>query len=188
MKQEIEIEFKNLLTKDEYHQLIQQYPFPKQAVKQINYYFETDTFALKKYKCALRIREKNNTSTLTLKEPHLDGLLETHIMLSKEEANKYVAGHTTLKHEMNKKLLTIGVDPKELKFFGQLTTYRKEYLYKDMILVLDHSFYNDQEDFEFELEVPEYDKGKRFFQDILDDVNIDIRKTPNKIERFFSSL
>ncbi|WP_212685903.1 CYTH domain-containing protein, partial [Salmonella enterica] len=82
MAQEIEIEFKNLLTEEEYLKLLSNLPFPKYSQTQTNYYFETEDFSLKAHGSALRIREKNGNYTLTLKETHELGLLETHDALT----------------------------------------------------------------------------------------------------------
>lgn len=68
MSQEIEIEYKNLITIDEYNQLLTAYPFPQEGKKQINYYFETADRKLQHQGCALRIREKSDTYHITLKE------------------------------------------------------------------------------------------------------------------------
>ncbi|MFP3488877.1 CYTH domain-containing protein, partial [Staphylococcus sp. SIMBA_130] len=59
---------------------------------QINHYFETKEFSLKELGCAIRIREKDGKYTLTLKEPHPDGLLETHDLLTKQEALNWMNG------------------------------------------------------------------------------------------------
>src|SRR5690625_4119666 len=93
MAQEIEIEYKMLLTKTEFERLLSSNPFPKAGEKQINYYFDTKHFSLQKKSCALRIREKNNIYQLTLKEPHTTGLLETHDTLSKKDALSWLNGN-----------------------------------------------------------------------------------------------
>ncbi|MCD8511633.1 MAG: CYTH domain-containing protein, partial [Bacillus sp. (in: Bacteria)] len=78
MSQELEIEFKNMLTKEEFIRLMNIYePYGNKAV-QTNYYFDTNEMQLKRNKCALRIRRKGSHFVLTLKEPHPEGHLETH--------------------------------------------------------------------------------------------------------------
>src|SRR5699024_12827782 len=100
MSQEIEIEFKNLLTKEAFDYLLKAFLFPTNGQTQVNYYFETEQFDIQKNKCALRIREKNNTYQLTLKEPHLHGILEIHNYLSHMEANYWLTGHITYKQHL----------------------------------------------------------------------------------------
>jgi uncharacterized protein YjbK len=187
MSQEVEIEYKNLLTKEEYDQLLKKLPFPSAAKKQVNYYFETKDFALAKQHCALRIREKNDNYTLTLKEPHEEGLLETHDQMSKQEAESWIQGTLIPKPNIARQLEHKGISIKDLTFFGELVTERRETEYENVLIVLDYSTYNHTEDYEFELEAPAVSIGKKKFHSILKQFNIPERNTPNKIQRFFSS-
>lgn len=83
MSQEIEIEFKNMLTKQEFKNIASALQLTeKDFTDQKNHYFDTDSFALKQKHAALRIRRKNGKYVLTLKEPADVGLLETHQQLS----------------------------------------------------------------------------------------------------------
>ncbi|WP_416145040.1 CYTH domain-containing protein [Planococcus koreensis] len=62
MSKELEIEFKNMLQKEEYEKLAAHYGFSESDVKtQENFYFDTPDFQLKNLKSALRIR-KNRTA------------------------------------------------------------------------------------------------------------------------------
>ncbi|SEQ44288.1 Uncharacterized protein YjbK [Virgibacillus subterraneus] len=187
MAQEIEIEYKNLLTKDEFERILYSLPFPNGAQTQTNHYFETADFSLKKNGCALRIREKNNTFTLTLKEPHDTGLLETHDTLTKPEAVQWINGEFVAKEYTSKQLENKGIYLDDLKYFGSLTTKRRELNYQDVLLVLDYSSYGDTSDYELEIEATSEEIGLKMMQDILEKFNIKQRQTPNKIQRFFSS-
>lgn len=187
MKQNIEIEFKNLLTKEQYNQLLSLFPFDK-PFKQVNYYFETRDFQLKKFNSALRIREKEGKYTLTLKQPYEEHLLETHLTLTKAEAKACLKGEFLVNEEFSQSLVNLGVKVDDLIYFGKLITYRSVYKKQENLYVLDHSLYNGKEDFEFELEVKDAKEGKKLFLNILQKANIEITRTPNKIERFFRSL
>ncbi|WP_099157118.1 CYTH domain-containing protein [Virgibacillus ndiopensis] len=189
MTQEIEIEYKNLLTKDEFDACLHNYPFPKNGVKQTNYYFETNDFSLKEHGCALRIREKNGKFVLTLKEPHPNGLLETHAPLSKEEALEMINGKINKRDTtINSQLMNLNIPIHALVYCGQLTTVRREIEYENVLLVLDYSMYNDTADYELEIEAPTDAIGSEFFNNFLIKNNINKRDTPNKIKRFFASL
>lgn len=188
MAQEIEIEFKNLLTKQEFHLLLDKLPFSKSSIEQTNHYFETNPFTLKKHGSALRIRYKNGKYRLTLKEPHELGLQETHDTLTEQEAKQWLNGNIIPKEHTTKQLKQMGVNPEELTYFGSLTTRRHEINYRGSIIVLDLSTYNGKEDYEFELETNNREKGLALFQELMSTYGIPIRKTPNKIERFFLSL
>jgi uncharacterized protein YjbK len=188
MAQEIEIEFKNILTKNEYESLLEAYPFPHDPVEQTNHYFETDDLRLKNAGCALRIRNKQSGYILTLKEPHGEGLLETHDELTKEEAQSWLNGQPVGKAHVERQLERLNIKISDLRYFGSLMTLRRELELEKSVLVLDYSTYNGQEDYEVELEAEEYEEGKKMFQAILEQEEIPKRRTPNKIERFFSHL
>ncbi|WP_343042451.1 CYTH domain-containing protein [Ornithinibacillus caprae] len=186
--QEIEIEFKNLLTKPEFDRILNRLPFPEKADKQTNFYFETMDFSLRKNKSALRIRQKNGNYRLTLKEPHPDGLLETHDHLTVEEANEWLNGNCIPKENILKQLNQINVSLQDLKYFGSLTTERREYKDNGIIYVLDYSTYNNQEDYELEIEAIHKKEGIQAFHSLLEELHIPQRETANKIQRFFSTL
>lgn len=188
MAQEIEIEFKNLLTIDEYNHLLASLPFPKQSQTQVNYYFETAHFGLREKFSALRIREKNDQYQLTLKEPHPDGLLETHDSLTEQEAFSWIEGNIITKVHTNKQLTNLNISSDQLLYYGSLTTNRREIYDGDICIVLDESTYNGQTDYELELEASHYEAGKQYFDTLLNKHKITIKHTPNKIERFFTTL
>ncbi|WP_079529426.1 CYTH domain-containing protein [Halobacillus hunanensis] len=188
MAQEIEIEFKNLLTEEEYHKLYTQLDFAAiEQVEQTNYYFETDDYQLRDKGAALRIRQKDDTWTLTLKEPHPDGLLETHHTLSEAEAGLWLKNQLSAPPEVNRQLEQLGVSVSDLCYIGALTTKRQERAYNDTLVVLDHSFYCGQSDYELELEASSKQQGEQVFEDILSTNHIPKRATDNKIKRFFQA-
>ncbi|WP_226037644.1 CYTH domain-containing protein [Aquibacillus saliphilus] len=189
MSQEIEIEFKNLLTKDEYDKLRLFFELENvEPVIQTNHYFETSDFRLKDKGAALRIREKNNLWQLTLKEPHPEGLLETHDTLTTTEATSWINGVIIPKPTVAKQLNQLGIDFAGLNYGGTLKTYRLETLYKQTTIVLDYSTYNNQSDYELEIEATEKAIGERVFHELLENHDIPKKETPNKIKRFYSSL
>ncbi|MFD2924236.1 CYTH domain-containing protein [Halobacillus naozhouensis] len=188
MAQEIEIEFKNLLTETEYHTLYTQLEFATiEQVKQTNHYFETDDYKLRDKGAALRIRQKADTWTLTLKEPHPDGLLETHSTLSKETAMLWLENQLSAPSEINRQLEQLGISAADLRYIGALTTKRQEREYNHTLVVLDHSFYCGQSDYELELEARSKQHGEQVFEDILNTFHISKRATDNKIKRFFQA-
>ncbi|MBP1969050.1 uncharacterized protein YjbK [Virgibacillus natechei] len=188
MTQEIEIEYKNLLTKEEFDRLLYNLPFPEQSKTQTNYYFETKDYALKNMGSALRIREKDGAYQLTLKEPHDDGLLETHDSLTKKEAADWFQGAISPKPNTTKQLRAKGVSPDSLHYYGNLTTKRRETAYNDALIVLDFSTFNGKEDYELEVEASSKKIGIHVFESLLAAHDIQRRNTPNKIERFFRTI
>ncbi|MBN6205002.1 CYTH domain-containing protein [Ralstonia pickettii] len=188
MKQEIEIEYKNLLTEDEFKMLLVKLGFPEDGAVQENFYFETPDFHLKEQRAALRIREKNDKYVLTLKEPHPEGLLETHDLLTAREANAWLTGKPVAKEHTAKQLKRLQIVLEDLRLFGSLWTERREISYKNVLLVLDFSKYHGTFDYELELEAKSQAEGIAVFEALLNEYNIPRRKTPNKIERFFQSI
>lgn len=187
MSQEIEIEYKNLLTREEFNRILTHLPFTEQGKTQINYYFETTQFSLKKNGCALRIREKYDKYNLTLKEPHPEGLLETHDTLTKQEALDWIQGKIVAKKHTTKQLTAMNISPMDLIYYGTLTTVRRELEYGNVLVVLDYSTYNGEADYELEIEAPSEAIGIQTFDDLLRQFQIPKRDTPNKIKRFFQS-
>ncbi|RAK17054.1 uncharacterized protein YjbK [Anoxybacillus vitaminiphilus] len=186
MKQELEIEFKNLLTKEEFMTLKEAFQVAdEEFIYQENHYFDTQQFSLKEKGAALRIRLKNGTYTLTLKQPHKEGLLETHEMLTKEEAHSLLHGQAMLKGEVREIIKALGIEPEQIQYFGTLSTYRAQFDYKGGVLVLDHSHYLQTDDYEIEYETTNFTLGKQVFEELLRSFNIPIRKTDNKIKRFY---
>lgn len=188
MAQEIEIEFKTMLTKDEFEQLLYRLPFPKEPIVQTNYYFETEQFNLKNNRSALRIRKKEMHYTLTLKEPHEEGILETNDTLSEDEASKWLKGQPNIKKNVSKRLSRMGIEENQLRLYGSLTTERFTYKEKDIYYMLDKSFYHDQVDYELEIEAPSKQIGIQALRKLLQEENLEEREALTKIERFFNTL
>lgn len=188
LAQEIEIEYKNLLIKDEFNRLLEQLPFPEKGQTQTNHYFETEDFSLKKLGCALRIREKNGTYTLTLKEPNATGLLETHDKLTAEEADAWINGKPSNENNTAKRIAEKGITVENLVYLGSLQTKRRELTYNQTVLVLDYSTYHGHADYELEIEAASETAGQETMRKFLTEFGIEKRHTPNKIQRFFDSI
>lgn len=188
MSKEIEIEYKNLLTKNEFELLKNRFTISQEDfISQENHYFDTLTFSLKAQQSALRIRKKQDMYILTLKQPLEQGLLETHQSITKEQAAFLINGGSLKKieGEIQAAVILMGIDPAAIKYLGSLKTDRAEVRDGENILVLDHSFYLNHEDYELEYEVKEPIQGKQRFLEILKQNEIPLRPTKNKILRFF---
>ncbi|MTT30581.1 CYTH domain-containing protein [Terrilactibacillus sp. BCM23-1] len=186
MKQEIEIEFKNMLNKDEFHHLCQAFNITAAGFKkQTNYYFDTETFELRKKQTALRIREKKDQFVLTLKQPHPKGILETHQSLTNQEAKQMIESGQLPTGDVSLLLVENNLITQPLKSLGALLTYRAQFPYLNGELFLDHSLYLGIEDFELEYEAKERHEGKNTFTQLLNQFGIPERSTLNKIVRFY---
>lgn len=188
--QEIEIEFKNLLTFDEFTSLCSAFKVKSEDFfSQVNHYFDTPAFSLKEKGCALRVRNKGDNFTLTLKQPATEGLLETHQAVSEEEFVSMKEGTVSLLEGTISSILKdeLAIDPSEVLYFGSLRTNRVELPYKNGLLVLDESNYMETSDFEVEFEVNNFAEGEKLFQELLTSYGIPLRETKNKIVRFYES-
>lgn len=181
MNQEIEIEFKCLLSKEQFDQLIKSF-HPGPFTTQHNHYFDTPDFLLKKAGAALRIREKNGQAEMTLKEPAKVGLLESTVVLSKEDVTASLSGTIPYNDVMAAARKRAGANA--FVHFGTLSTKRAELDYKDGLLVFDHSTYVNQEDYELEYEAKDL-SGKQTFLTLLNSFNIEYKPAENKIRRFY---
>jgi uncharacterized protein YjbK len=186
MSEKIEIEFKNMLTKSEYERLLQSFHIKQEIIfTQENHYFDTIDFTLKKFESALRIRKKENEYELTLKQPASVGLLETTQILTKDEFITTLQNGSLPIGVVSKRIADFGIQSDQIEYFGSLTTNRVELPYKDGLLVLDHSYYLNKDDYELEYEVENYQLGKQIFIELLKQYDIPIRQTKNKIRRFY---
>ncbi|MGD6801611.1 CYTH domain-containing protein [Rossellomorea aquimaris] len=189
MPEELEIEFKNMLTQGEFNCIKEHFSFTdKDFTLQKNHYFDTPANDLREKQCALRIREKNEKFEFTLKQPADEGLLETNQSVTEEETKKMLAEGSLPPGEVESALQKLGIETKKFRHFGTLSTNRAESLYKDGLLVLDYSFYLNNEDFELEYEVKERESGQEIFFDFLKAMNIPIRHADNKIKRFLRAV
>lgn len=190
MSQEIEIEFKNMLSKSKYDELLIAFDINSDdIIRQENHYFDTADFQLKAIESGLRIRILPNKIEFTLKERTADNQhIETTDLLIAEEAHKMLHDFTLPAGYVKERLEQLGIATSSLTLFGSLTTDRIEIKYKGGLLVFDHSFYLQHDDYEVEYETTDEIIGKSIFQQFLQKHNIPILHAPKKIARFAAAL
>lgn len=189
MGENLEIEFKTLLSMEEFLHAIDYFQLKEDHFfTQINYYFDSTDFQLKKRHIGLRVRILSDNAEITLKIPEKVGLLEINDALSIEEAYHFV-DYDTLPDSGNvfNKLTTLGINKDDLHLIGSLKTKRAEKKLPQGTLALDESWYNEQHDFELELEVRDVLNGKKNFLSLLDTLNIKLSLAPSKIQRMMIS-
>ena len=177
----LEIEFKNMLTQNEYQRLMAH--FKGNPKSQTNTYFDTPEDGLKQQKMALRVRKSSSGFELTLKEPHPQGKVETNQDLSEPEATRLLNLKGFPEGPVLKKLVSGGITPHELRIIGELTTERAQFPYKGGTLFLDYSTYGDKSDYELEYEADTYDAGLQTFEQLLRDFQLPSRPAESKIKR-----
>lgn len=185
--QETEIEFKNLLTKDEFENIERALFKDVEAVSQTNYYVDTDRFDLRSNYLMLRIRKREDMNMLTLKVPIDEHVTEEFHNPLNEDIH---IGDIVNKDMLSRPMFLIirsHLINRTLRVVGKLTTLRKEIDYNGGTLVLDYSTYLGHEDYEIEFEVDDVSK-ETVFNELLDTFNITKKDTPVKVERFYNAL
>ncbi len=192
MGESIEIEYKSLLTQEEYQRLLQRYVTDSNSdFTQTNVYYDTPDFALKALGMGLRIRLMTTKAECTLKSPLQTGvgLLETTDQFTLAIAEQLVAQEQLpTDGEVVKKLALLDIPLDQLVVHGQLTTKRIETpLTPTILLVLDESWYHGKHDYELEMEVSNALTGKDYFVKFLNENAIDYKVAKNKIVRTFDA-
>lgn len=181
-----EIEFKQLLSEDDYQAIYNTYFFNIKPFSQTNYYIDTLNFDLKSHQSALRIRVKDDSYEMTLKVPAEVGLMEYNFdTMVEPKLNKHIK-RQDLPQDILNQLLRMDVDIDALIVLGDLTTERIEKEINGNLLVLDKNYYLDFQDFELEYEVNDYNEGLVQFESILNQFNINHKIPNNKVHRFFN--
>ncbi|HCJ4261917.1 TPA: CYTH domain-containing protein [Listeria innocua] len=189
MVKELEIEFRNLLTKEEYDRLIEDFRIKEDDFfEQTNFYLDTADFGLKERNSALRIRKLETQYQLTLKTPEARGLMETTQILAADQATAITDGANIPVGPVRDTLKEIGINHEDLQVFGSLKTIRAEKDYKKGLLVFDKNFYGSISDFDLEYEVSDYVKGKEIFDKLLKEYQITNHPAENKVARFYNHV
>ena len=185
MEENLEIEFKILINKNTYYQIINDYKI-NCSYQQTNYYLMHPKLSELKY--SLRIREKNNQYELTLKQPQIKGNLETNLIINKEIKDKII-NHELINNEIFDILKQYQLDSTMFKTDCFLTTLRKEIKTDDGLICIDYNQYNGYEDYELEYEVNDFLIGKQAFIDFISQYNLSYHSNClSKINRLIKSL
>lgn len=180
MTKNIEIEFKTIVSKEQYETLLKRFNLEDNVFKQVNYYFDTDTYQLSQQQMVLRIRKKSETYyKVTLKSQSDQGAYENHLLLTKDQAEKMIQDGFSTKDYFDH------IDY-FVKFKVSLDNYRVSTPYQDGVLFLDRCEYCNTVDYEIEYEVNNYHEGQIIFENFLKDHSIDYQPTKRKSERAFT--
>lgn len=189
MTNETEIEFKNLLQHDEYERLCAFFNVqPANAKTLANHYFDTADLHIKALASGLRIRETDGVFEATLKRAvDAQTSIETNVDITRAEAEAIFDG-APFPEAITTQLHEAAVPLSEIKVYGSLTTRRIEVEYKGGTIVIDHSRYLQEEDYELEYEVTDAAAGAQSFYALLEQLHIPTRLTKKKIARFADAL
>ncbi len=188
MNTHLEIEFKQLLSKEIYEAIKKQYFQKVNTMTQTNHYLTDNKGILSSLRYSLRVRELNNTYEFTLKVPQGFSKLEFNEMITKEDYHKLLnQEHFTsiIFDELDKVNVTIN----DLKLLTSLTTHRLEREYQNGILCIDESHYGNTVDYEMEYEAENEENGKQIFTQLLSQYNLEYQgNCPGKYTRALQLL
>ena len=189
MTQMLEIEYKSMLTKQEYEIFIAHYQLTDKDFRvQTNIYFDTVDEQLKKQNCGLRIRFVGHQAEYTLKTPAEKGRLETTDTFITQEAEAFIFEKRLPRSgAVFQKLSDLNIDPASLIQTGKLTTKRAEFPIEEGLLAIDESWGDNLHDFELELEVGDASVGKIAFINFLKRFSLPYRPAKNKIQRMLEA-
>lgn len=186
---ETEIEFKNLITSNQFKQIRDSLFIDITPFYQTNFYIDTEDLQIRKNILMLRIRELEDRFVLTLKVPNeVHVITEYHQILDESVLEKTNIDESDLGADIINVLKERNIDTNALKIQGQLETIRYERTYKNGLLVLDESQYFGETDYELEFEAKNVSDGKVVFNEILDHYDIQRTEEVVKSERFYRKL
>jgi len=181
MQTEKEIEFKNLLTKQEFELLISFFQVEqKDFHSQTNYYFDTQDNFFKNNRMGFRLRVLETHNELTLKQPLEEHVMEENTIQVSDQERDAIIKQASFPSIPFLELFNL---TSPFISIGSLQTNRVQIPFENGTLFLDHSIYSQTEDFEVEYESSNVKYGKKVFLELLDSHNIPIRHTDKKIAR-----
>lgn len=185
MQKSHEIEFKTLLTQDEYDMLVEKFK-NKKIDLQTNHYFDTPRFSLKAHDASLRIRERDGLE-LTLKKKRGYAFQEYTLTIDLETF-KFIKETGTLPDNEIKTEVSALIGTQKLVNFMSLSTERIYFPYQNGALFIDKSHYCGMTDYELEYEAKSYHSGKKEFIDLINEFGIQYKKSEKKIKRAYNAF
>lgn len=179
------VEFKSLLSKDEYEKLIDKYK-GNRSDYQTNHYFDTPRFSLKALDTSLRIRERESLE-LTYKRKKGYSINEMSIPITQADLDEIRATGVIKYPEINNELTPLIGEQKVINFLS-LSTLRMFLQYGNGILFIDKSEYLGVTDYEIEYSATSYHQGKKEFIELINDLEITYKKADKKIKRAYNAF
>lgn len=177
MKHEVEIEYKQLVTKQQFDALLEYFKVSATDFTiQTNYYLDTNNKTLLNSKRALRVRQVENDYTLTLKEQETTDIInEYHERVTKTQLDQ-------LSFENSEIIKKLNIDMRDIGIISKLITHRALIKTDSYMLFFDYNEYDGHTDYEIEMEVNSVE-DEHYFDAILKQFNITKTKTLPKIVR-----
>lgn len=182
----LEIEFKTLLTKEEYDSL-KDFFKEQPPIRQTNHYIDTPDQAIRNHQMALRIRTLADRAELTLKVPQEAGNFEYNQALTFDQVEDFLSKKKLPQGEIASFLTDLGIPLAALDVWGSLETERREKRIPKGLLAFDRSRYNSIEDYELEMEV-DAASDETYFHEFLKEKQIEYKPAKSKVARLAQSL
>lgn len=182
----LEIEFKTLLTKEEYHSL-EDFFKDQPPIRQTNHYIDTPDQAIRNHRMALRIRTLADRAELTLKVPQDAGHFEYNQALTFEQVEAFLSKKKLPQGDIASFLTDLDIPLTSLDVWGSLETERREKRIPKGLLAFDRSRYNSIEDYELEMEVDDA-SDETYFHEFLKEKQIEYKPAKSKVARLAQSL
>lgn len=172
-----EIEFKSRITKSDYSKLIKKYSENITSIKQQNSYFDTEKLFFDSNNITIRIREKENIYTYTMKSPYKGIIKEESATLSQTDyKDSLLQGINISFEEKNYKVF----------FITKSNTNRTQFKYMNGTVFLDKTEYRNGDDYEVEFEVDNI-VDKPGFTSFLKENDLTFSKIESKRRRALKS-
>ena len=187
MPYNLEIEFKNLLSKETFYKLCTMFKVKTaDFVLQKNTYFDYDE-VLADQLMSLRLRERQGKTYITLKQKAVQS---QHAHIEITDIYEYTVddllntpGNVLPKAILNH-LAMEQITLEKLELIGKIDTLRKKLDYQKGTLCLDYNRFDGQEeDYEIEYEYTSINDGETIFDNFLLQHNIPRKPAKNKIGR-----
>ena len=168
MKENLEIEYKMMVSKEEFETLRSLCPEQTILIQRNVYYDCTPSTTLKKM--AMRIRDLQDEHIFTLKIPTEQGVREIEMNLPENSVEAF--------NDPQIKELFESLDLHyPVHILAEMTTHRHLRVYPEGELCMDHSIINGKDDYEIEFEISQdAEKGKAFFMDLLKKAGLEYRE------------
>ena len=176
MKENLEIELKCLLSKEQFECILAKMAFSSPKI-QINTYYDTMEGDLQKRFWMCRIREVKDKFEFTLKTPGEGGLNEYELILEENNIHDPRIVDFFKKSDIYPPLIALGTT----------TTHRRKFIDEFGEWCLDYNEFGDAFDYEVEYELFQYlPKAEQRFTDILNSCNIHYSQAKTKFERMLN--
>jgi uncharacterized protein YjbK len=176
MKENLEIELKCLLSKDQFECLLGRFDFSLPKI-QINTYYDTKVGDLQKKLWMCRIREVTNKYEFTLKTPAKGGHNEFECLLERHDIHDPLILDFFAQHNILPPFITLGLTK----------THRSIFVDEYGEWCLDYNEFDSASDYEVEYELFEHtSEAVGRFTEVLKSCNIEYTQAKTKFERMLN--